>query len=177
MSLRVFPVAGPSHFSNDFGYVKPGGTVGHQGIDIFGAEGTPLVAVDDGEARYGSDPMGGNVVNLYAADGTRYYHAHLSAFERASVGTRRQVSAGDVIGYLGKTGNAAATSPHLHFEEHPNNGAAVSPYAALTAAPRSLPSAPDEGGGGGIASVGKAAIGAGLAGMLTWWVLSKWGKT
>jgi len=171
MSLRIFPVAGPSHFTDDFGYVKPGGTTGHQGIDIFGAEGTPLVAVDDGEARYGTDPMGGNVVNLYAQDGARYYHAHLSAFESASVGTHRTVRAGDVIGYLGKTGNASSTSPHLHFEAHPGNGPAVDPYAALTSAPRALPK---EEPSGGIASVGKAAIGAGLAGVLTWWVLSKW---
>jgi len=169
MTLRVFPVAGPSHFTDDFGYVKPGGTTGHQGIDLFADEGTPLVAVDDGQARYGTDPMGGNVVNLYATDGTRYYYAHLSAFEGASPGTRRQVRAGDVVGYLGKTGNASSTSPHTHFEMHPQGGPAANPYDALRVAPRTLPKGESPGG-----KIATAALGAGAAGFLTWWVLSKW---
>ena len=128
--LRVFPVAGPTHVPNSFG--EPRGERRHDGNDLFATENTPLVAVDDGEVRFGRDPLGGNIANLYTADNTRYYYAHLSGFE----GVPRIVRVGEVIGYLGRTGNAAATPPHLHFSVHPNRGAAVDPFPMLMAAPR-----------------------------------------
>lgn len=131
--LRVFPVAaeGRPHFTDDYGYVKPGAARGHQGIDIFADEGAPVFAVDDGALRFAEDPLGGHA--FYLASSTNrvtYYGAHLSAYEGAS----RQVRAGEVIGYVGATGNAAGTSPHLHFESHPGGGQATEdPYALLSA--------------------------------------------
>lgn len=132
MPLRVFPVSSGARFTDDY----MSGRV-HEGNDLFAAKGTPLLAVDDGEIRFGSDDKGGNIANLYASDGTRYYYAHLSGFRGES---RRRVKAGEVIGYLGDSGNATGTSPHVHFEMHPGNGAAVDPFPYLERAPRGAPS-------------------------------------
>jgi murein DD-endopeptidase MepM/ murein hydrolase activator NlpD len=120
--LRVFPVDTPNaSFADEFGE--------HKGTDIFASAGTPVRAVDDGAVTFGTDPLGGNIAQLRSPDGTRYYYAHLSRYEGAS----RSVRAGDVVGYVGNTGNAAKTSPHLHFEVHPQGGAAVDPYPMLAA--------------------------------------------
>ena len=130
MALRIFPVLGGASYTAEFYPVATETQRRHLGIDLFAPEGTPLIAVDDGEVRFGTDTLGGNVANLRASDGTRYYYAHLTGFE----GTNRLVRAGDVIGYLGTTGNARGTSPHTHFEAHPGGGAAVDPYPELRAA-------------------------------------------
>jgi murein DD-endopeptidase MepM/ murein hydrolase activator NlpD len=119
MLFPVDPEGRPS-FADEFG-------TKHLGTDIFAAAGTPVVAVDAGMVRYGTDPLGGNVANLTALDGTRYYYAHLSSFE----GGNRAVGPGDVLGYVGNTGNAASTSPHLHFEAHPGGGDAIDPFPML----------------------------------------------
>jgi murein DD-endopeptidase MepM/ murein hydrolase activator NlpD len=126
----IFPVAGPATFSRDF---DPAGERGrrHSGIDLMADAGTPVVAAEDGEVRLGTNVLGGNIANLYADDGTRFYYAHLSGFE----GIARRVAAGEVIGYVGNTGNAAGGPPHLHFEVHPGNGPAVDPYPFLMSAP------------------------------------------
>jgi murein DD-endopeptidase MepM/ murein hydrolase activator NlpD len=127
--IRVFPVAaeGQPTFTDDFGVVRPTGRR-HQGNDIFAAEGTPIVAVDDGALRFAEDPIGGHAFYLAADDGTVYYGAHLSAYEGTSP---RRAVAGEVLGYVGHTGNAATTAPHLHFEVHPSGGVAVDPYRLL----------------------------------------------
>lgn len=132
--IDVFPVAssGKPNFGDTFNAPRntPTGTRKHEGIDIFAAEGTPALAAVDGNVRYSTNTLGGNVAHLTGTDGTWYYYAHLSAYEPAE-GTARAVRAGDVIGYVGHTGNAANTPPHLHFETHPNNGVAVDPFEAL----------------------------------------------
>lgn len=138
--MRVFPVAAPVSFSNDFNEGRSGGRL-HAGNDIFGERGAPLVAVDDGQLRSGRDPLGGNIVNLYATDGTRYYYAHLDAFTDGTATlleppAPRMVRAGEVVGFLGNTGNAANTPSHVHFEVHPGNGPAVNPFPQLQSAPR-----------------------------------------
>ena len=138
--IRIFPVAAPASFSNDFNEGRSGGRL-HAGNDIFGERGAPLVAVDDGQLRSGRDPLGGNIVNLYATDGTRYYYAHLDAFTDGTATlleppAPRMVRAGEIVGFLGNTGNAANTPSHVHFEVHPGNGSAVNPFPQLQSAPR-----------------------------------------
>lgn len=120
----TFPVAGGHAYASTFGAPRRGHT--HQGNDIFGAKGTPLVAVTSGSVRRRSGGIGGLAVWLNGRDGNCYYYAHLNGF--AATGS---VSAGTVIGYLGDTGNARGTSPHLHFEIHPGCGRAVDPYPIL----------------------------------------------
>jgi murein DD-endopeptidase MepM/ murein hydrolase activator NlpD len=141
MPLKVFPVdpAGHPRVSDDFG--KPRGEHGersHQGNDIFAPEGTPVLAVDDGKVTHRTNKLGGTVAFLHAGDGTRYYYAHLSAYE----GPARTVKSGEVIGYVGRTGNAATTAPHLHFEVSPSGNGRdnVNPFpllqdVAITATP------------------------------------------
>ena len=132
MSLRVFPVAaeGAPHYADDFAYVAPGKVKPHGGIDIFAAEGTPVFAVDDGGLEHVPNALGGNAFKLTAAGSrTFYYGAHLSRYE----GEPRSVLAGEVIGYVGMTGNAAHTSPHLHFEVHLGGGVAGNPFLQLSA--------------------------------------------
>jgi len=126
--IRAFPVLGGASIPNDFSFVATANLRKHLGNDLMAPAGTPLVAVDNGTIRYATDPLGGNVANLYADDGTRYYYAHLSRYEGTS---GRRVRAGEVIGYVGTTGNAQGTPPHTHFEVHPGNGPAVNPFSEL----------------------------------------------
>lgn len=130
----VFPIAGPHSFSDTFGAPRMFGTAYahlHQGTDIFAASGTPLVAVERGVVfSMGSDVLGGTKLWLQGASGTKYYYAHLSAFaDGMADGT--VVTAGQLVGYVGNTGNAATTPAHCHFEVHPNGGPAVNPYPLL----------------------------------------------
>lgn len=84
--------------------------------------GETLVAIEAGRVEFKSNRLGGHTLDLYGASGTRYYHAHLSSWE----GSSRPVAKGDVIGYVGKTGN---TSPnHLHLPVQLGGGRAVNPY-------------------------------------------------
>lgn len=129
VALRIFPVQRPHNYVDDFNYVRPNGRV-HHGIDIHAPRGTPIVAVDNGYAKGGEDPLGGHVVNLTTDDGTRFYYAH----EDMPISIDGRVNAGDVLGVVGDSGNARGTDPHCHFEMHPLGGAAVDPYPYLRAA-------------------------------------------
>ncbi|MGH9277540.1 MAG: LysM peptidoglycan-binding domain-containing protein [Acidimicrobiales bacterium] len=117
-------------FVNDYGYVKPDG-VKHLGVDMFAPRGTPIVAPVSGAVEIYPNNAGGKAVRLYGNDGNRYYFAHMDDY-----GESGTVSAGEIIGYVGNTGDAVTTSPHLHFEIRPGGGDHISPYPTLVAACR-----------------------------------------
>jgi LysM repeat protein len=119
------PVQGAMRHVNDWGFPRSGGRF-HEGNDLFAARGTPLVAVVGGTVEQKVGPIGGNQVKLLGDDGAAYYYTHLDRF-----GAGGRVHAGDVVGYVGTSGNAAGTSPHVHFEVHPGGGPAVNPYPRL----------------------------------------------
>ncbi|MGK2928541.1 MAG: peptidoglycan DD-metalloendopeptidase family protein [Acidimicrobiales bacterium] len=132
----VFPVADPYSFVDSWGFPRMTGTEyehGHQGTDIMAPFGTPLHATERGiVTRMGNDVLGGQKLWLKGESGTYYYYAHLQAFMEGMVeGTL--VEAGDVVGFVGDTGNARGGAPHLHFEVHPGGGQAVNPYGLLRA--------------------------------------------
>ena len=131
----VFPVAGGATFTDDWLFSRPGGRY-HVGIDLFSARGTPLVAVADGTLfRVGWNGLGGRRLWLRDQAGTAYYYAHLDGF--ASVAREgASVSAGEVIGFLGDSGDARGTSPHVHFEIHPGGGGPVRPFPIISGWPR-----------------------------------------
>ena len=120
------PVAGPRSFADTWGAPRSGGR-SHEGVDMMAPGGTPLVAVEAGSATFKSNRLGGNAVWITGSSGTKYYYAHLSSWE----GSSRTVSQGEVIGYVGSTGNTSVN--HLHFEVHPNGGRAVNPYPYVRA--------------------------------------------
>jgi murein DD-endopeptidase MepM/ murein hydrolase activator NlpD len=82
--------------------------------------------------------LGGNRLWLTDDRGTAYYYAHLSAYAPGITDGVR-VRAGQVIGFVGNTGDAISTPPHLHFEVHPGNGDSVDPYPYLMAWLRNAP--------------------------------------
>jgi len=126
--FAVCPVRGPHAISDSFGiWVQRskarGGDHVHQGNDISAPMGTPIVAPFDGTAVTAANKMGGLAVKVLGKYGY-VYNAHLSRY-----GKLGSVHTGDVIGYVGATGNAGG--PHDHFEWHPGNGAAADPYHFL----------------------------------------------
>lgn len=108
------PVAGPTTFTNTWLAPRSGGRQ-HQGVDLFAADGAPVVAPVAGVVELGEDRLGGLSFRVWGDDGNFYYGAHLAAFADAG----GHVAVGTVIGYVGRTGNAVGTAPHLHFEIHP----------------------------------------------------------
>ena len=116
------PVGGPTSFVDSWGAPRSGHT--HQGVDMMGSYGTPLVAIVSGTITYAAyDGSGGNMIFLSGDDGNAYWYMH----NQENFVTGGHVSAGQTIASLGDTGNAAGT-PHLHFEYHPGGGSAVNPY-------------------------------------------------
>ena len=129
-TLEAFPMIGRCSFVDSWHAPRPGGRL-HEGVDVIGARGLPLVAVKDGviTKMLTNQTLSGNAIRLTIADGTYFYYAHLDSFaEGIAVGTT--VTAGQIIGYNGSTGT---TSPHLHFEVHPRGGEAVNPYPIIKA--------------------------------------------
>jgi hypothetical protein len=145
----VFPVAGPTSYTDDFGQARPGGP--HQGNDILATKKTPVVAVEAGKIEFWTTSAGaGCMLYLYGASGTMYEYIHLNndvtmandnrgkcvAGTAYAPGLKNdaKVTAGQMIGYVGDSGDANGLHAHLHFEVHPGGGKAVSPYPYLQSA-------------------------------------------
>ena len=111
--LDSCPIGGSSTFEDSWGWARSGGRR-HEGVDIIAERGTPVIAVRDGWAQFKNSNLGGRSIWLTTPDGDRFFYAHLDAWE----GDSRDVRAGDVIGYVGSSGNAGG--PHLHFETQPD---------------------------------------------------------
>jgi len=126
--LTTAPVRGACRFANSWMAARGGRF--HVGVDLISPSGTPVVAAASGtltkQTKGGA--RSGNAWWLTTPSGTYFFYAHLSGFANGlKIGSR--VSAGDVIGYVGSTGNAV--SPHLHFEIHPYGGGPINPYDSI----------------------------------------------
>jgi murein DD-endopeptidase MepM/ murein hydrolase activator NlpD len=119
------PVDGPVAYGDTFGIIHhhPGWTHKHQGNDMMASMGTPVVAPFDGYVTNGAERNAGIYVKVTGAEG------YVLMMHLMRLGKLGEVHEGDVVGWVGDTGNASA--PHVHFEWHPNGGAAVDPYAQL----------------------------------------------
>jgi murein DD-endopeptidase MepM/ murein hydrolase activator NlpD len=134
----VFPVHGPSSFTDTFGAGRA--VVGwHHGEDIFAPIGAPVLAVARGTVfAVGWNDLGGNRLWLRDEQGNEFYYAHLSAFSPLAI-DGAHVAAGDVLGFVGSSGDAETTPPHLHLEIHPvgllvlGYDGVINPYQYLVA--------------------------------------------
>jgi len=126
----VCPVQGSVSFTDTWGAPRGNGRT-HKGTDMFAGTGTPVVAVTSGSVFFQADTLGGNAAYVNGGDGNTYYYAHLNDY----VGGARSVSAGELVGHVGNTGDASGGPSHLHFEIRPGgpNGAQIDPYPTLAA--------------------------------------------
>jgi hypothetical protein len=162
----VFPVVGQVSYEDDFGDPRRQGR--HEGNDILADRRAPEVAVEDGKIEFWTtSARAGCMLYLYGRSGTTYLYVHLNNDltdgndnEGSCVpgiayapGLRNgeKVRAGQLIGFVGDSGDADGTHPHLHFELHPHDGAAVSPYPWLQQARSLLFAAPAEPSGTSLA--------------------------
>ncbi|HEX2111437.1 MAG TPA: M23 family metallopeptidase [Gaiellaceae bacterium] len=147
----VFPLVGSASYTDDFG--APRGDHGHQGNDLVADRWTPVVAVEAGRVEIPGWRSRDCALILHGASGTDYWYLHLNDRHRHAGGEGGcrpgvayapglddgdRVRAGELVGYVGNSGNAAGVAPHLHFELHPGGGRAVSPYEWLRRARRVL---------------------------------------
>lgn len=112
----LMPVEGArvSQVADTWGAPRGGGRV-HEGQDVFAPEGTPIYSATDGFVyRIGENDLGGNVVTVIGGAGVRYYYAHLGGFAEGLT-EGQQVTPETLLGFVGRTGNAEATPPHLHL--------------------------------------------------------------
>ena len=124
------PVAGFANWRDDFYDPRSGPPPHlHQGNDIFAAFDTPARAPVDGVVSFSDGGLGGKGINLTGVDGNLYYFAHMNSF--ADIPGGAAVKQGDVIGFVGDTGNARGGAPHIHFEIRPGGGAAINPKPIL----------------------------------------------
>lgn len=133
VQISVFPVQGLCSYENTW-HAPRGTNRLHLGVDILAKEGNLLYAVADGTITkmytVASDKLAGNGVRLTTADGTYFFYGHMQRVaDGITIGTT--VKAGQVVGYLGKTGGT--TTPHLHLEVHPLGGEAIDPTPVVAA--------------------------------------------
>ncbi|MEI7885959.1 MAG: M23 family metallopeptidase [Actinomycetes bacterium] len=146
----TFPVSGGATYVDTFGAPRSGGRT-HEGQDLMATKGTPLVAAITGRVtrlRHDLSGLSGNSLTITAADGWSYTYIHLNndspgtddssnKFEFAfapTMAVNKSVTAGELVGYLGDSGNAEETVPHLHFEIRQPSGLAINAFASLRAA-------------------------------------------
>ncbi len=135
----VFPVASGYSFIDSWGFPRGPGTPWehwHEGADIFAPTGTELLAVESGViSRLAGGGRGGLALYIEGQSGSKHYYAHLNGYADG-ITEGRVVTAGEVVGYVGDSGNAAGGLPHLHYEIHPGDRP-VNPYPLLAASSRS----------------------------------------
>jgi murein DD-endopeptidase MepM/ murein hydrolase activator NlpD len=124
----ICPIQGPVSFVDSWHAPRPGGRL-HVGVDLMSPRGTPNVAVVSGTITQKTGGTSGNGVYLHGDNGDLYYYFHLDAY----AGGARQVSQGDIVGFVGNTGDASGGATHTHFEIHPGGGSAINPYPAVRA--------------------------------------------
>ncbi len=130
--LAPFPVAAPAWYLDDWHAprLNPYPHL-HTGTDIFAAEGSPVVASASGVvARLAEEYLGGIVLYLAGDDGVVYYYAHLSGYA-PGIEEGKRVAPGDLVAFVGNTGDAQGGPAHLHFQVHPGGGLPVSPVPLL----------------------------------------------
>lgn len=131
LGFGSFPIAGDANFVDDWLFPRFGpGFRFHKGTDMFAPYGTPLRSVADGVATSTNNGLGGLAVRVTIPDGTYFYYAHLSALPEDFV-DGMAVKVGDIVGYVGDSGNARGGSPHLHFGVYLRGGEAVNPKPYL----------------------------------------------
>jgi len=124
----VCPVDGAYTFRDSWGEARPGGR-GHTGVDMMSPNGTPLVAIENGViTNPGWHYAGGIGLYIKGDSGDSWYYAHLSAYA-SGIGAGTRVAAGQLIGYVGETGNAAG--PHLHLAHILPSGQYINPYPVV----------------------------------------------
>jgi murein DD-endopeptidase MepM/ murein hydrolase activator NlpD len=118
-----------AQLQNTWGAFRYGGRR-HKGIDIFAPRNTPVRSVTEGIVEVkGMRGLGGQVVTITGPGGYRHYYAHLEEYGPQAVGD--WVEAGEIIGYVGNSGNAAVSPTHLHYAIFAPSGAALNPYTYL----------------------------------------------
>ena len=116
------------HLTDTWGAARSQGR-SHEGIDIFAKRGTPIQATTQGiVSKVGENKLGGRVVFIVGPGGAGHYYAHLEDY--ADISPSDWVNSGDIIGYVGDSGNAKGTPPHVHYGIY-INGSAVNPYTLL----------------------------------------------
>lgn len=133
-NLRM-PIVGITtrDLDDSWGAPRDGGERRHKGIDIFAKRGTSIVAVADGIISYiGDQRLGGHCLWLTTESGVSFYYAHLDRWA-PGIYEGMEVASGDLLGFVGNTGNAMTTPPHLHFGINQNDEM-VDPYPVLTRA-------------------------------------------
>lgn len=126
-SALPHPLPGAA-LTDTWGGARSGGRR-HEGIDIFAARNTPIRATTRGVVlNVGPNGLGGRTVMLLGPGGGRHYYAHLERYPELRRG--EWVTAGQVVGYVGDSGNARGTPPHLHYGIY-TAGGAINPYPLL----------------------------------------------
>lgn len=130
--LMFCPVDPPTatDFIDSWGFARSGGRA-HKGVDMMAAHGVATVAPVSGRVEHRGTSLGGLSWYVYGDNGNTYYGTHLQSYANQGAGW---VEAGTLIGYVGSSGNASSSGPHLHFEIKPGGGSSINPYPLTHAA-------------------------------------------